>query len=446
MAHLDCTVGVAGDMLLGAFLDAGADQDTVTRAVRGLRVPGLALEVQHARRGGFRCTRVTVTRPQAPDKIRRLPDIQELIAGADGLSPRGVQAACRAFLLLAEAEAQAHGTTPEQVHFHEVGAYDALADVVGCVAAADSLGLLSDDALITCSALAAGSGQVTCEHGLMPVPVPAVLHLAHRAGLELTSGELAGERTTPTGAALVAALAVPRAMPTMTVRAVGSGGGRRDTPDRPNITRVVVGRTAPRSAARVEGDVVVLESTVDDMDPRLWPSVLEALRQAGAWDCWTTGTVGRHGRPGRLVTALCAESVRSAVAEALLQHTTTLGVRWSVHQRLMLPRDSVTVPVGPAGGTEDVTLKTAERPDGTLSAQPELADVERAASALGWPVRRVVDAALAHWQREQQGELERSGRRTTEPRRHMSPVQEQSAGSEPPRGKAADRASQSSTA
>ncbi|MCZ9351031.1 nickel pincer cofactor biosynthesis protein LarC [Streptomyces mutabilis] len=399
-AHLDCTAGVAGDMLLGALVDAGADAGAVVDAVRSLRVPGLDVSVGRARRGGFACTRVTVTRPASPDRVRRLADVRELLAGADGLTPAAAHTARRTFELLAAAEARAHGTTPDRVHFHEVGAYDALADVAGCAAALDGLGLLAEQAVVTCSPLAAGSGEIRCAHGTMPVPVPAVLHIAARAGLALARGDLPGERTTPTGAALVAAVAAPGPMPPMTVRAVGTGGGRRDTPDRPNVTRVVLGETATASAGSVEGDVVMLESTVDDLDPRLWPAVLEALRAAGAWDCWTTGVVGRHGRPGRVVTALCSQHVRQAVADALLLHTTTLGVRWTTCRRTTLPRRSATVTVGPAERPERVTVKTAERPDGTVTAQPELSEAERAATSLGWSLRTVCEAAMDTWRRE----------------------------------------------
>ncbi|HZG06557.1 MAG TPA: nickel pincer cofactor biosynthesis protein LarC [Streptomyces sp.] len=399
-AHLDCTAGVAGDMLLGALVDAGAGADTVVDAVRSLKVPGLDVSVGRARRGGFACARVTVTRPASPDRARHLADVLELLAGADGVTPAAARAARRVFELLAAAEARAHGTTPDRVHFHEVGAYDALADVVGCATALDELGLLTEHAVVTCSPLAAGSGEVRCAHGPMPVPVPAVLHIAAHARLELARGDLPGERTTPTGAALVAAVAAPGPMPPMTVRAVGTGGGHRDTPDRPNITRIVLGEATAVSPGPAEGDAVVLETTVDDLDPRFWPSVLDALREAGAWDCWTTGVTGRHGRPGRLVTALCSPQVRQAVADALLLHTTTLGVRWTTCRRTTLPRRSTIVSIGPAERPERVLVKTAERPDGTVTAQPELSDAERAAKSLGWPLRTVCEAVLDRWHRE----------------------------------------------
>ncbi|WP_407563676.1 nickel pincer cofactor biosynthesis protein LarC [Streptomyces sp. 184] len=399
-AHLDCTAGVAGDMLLGALLDAGASLDAVRDAVAALKIDGLDVSVARDRRGGFGCNRVTVHRPAVPDHHRHLADVLADLDRA-GLARDAADFAAGVFRLLAEAEGKAHGTGADAVHFHEVGAFDALADVVGCAAALADLGLLAPGAAVTCSPLAAGSGEVDCAHGRMPVPVPAVLHLAAAGGLALTGGALAGERTTPTGAALVAALATSGPLPDMTVRAVGTGGGSRDTPDRPNITRVVVGTLAAPAALRggdpAEGEVTVVESTVDDLDPRLWPSVLAALRAAGAWDCWTTETVGRHGRPGRVVTALCAEEVRPAVADALFRHTTTLGVRWSARRRLMLPRHSAVVAVGPPGAEQQVTVKVADGPGGALTVQPELAEAETAAAALGWPVRAVCEAAAVRY-------------------------------------------------
>jgi uncharacterized protein (DUF111 family) len=188
----------------------------------------------------------------------------------------------------------------------------------------------------------------------------------------------------------------------MTVGAVGTGGGGRDTPDRANITRVVVG-AAPSSSEECglrEGEVTVVESTVDDLDPRLWPSVLQAVRAAGAWDCWCTPTIGRHGRPGQVLTALCAEPVRHAVAAAMFAHTGTLGVRWSRMNRLMASRTSVEVEVGPPGHTQVVTIKVAggvDDPAGFGTATPELAEAEAAAQALGWPVRAVCEAAIARY-------------------------------------------------
>ena len=368
-AYIDATAGVAGDMLLAALLDAGADEQRVAGAIASLGVPGLGLRTEPARRGGLACQRAVITMPDVADRERRLADVLALVSASD-LLPAGQDLATRVFRLLAEAEGAVHGEAPEDVHFHEVGAFDSLADVVGTAAALEDLGLLSPGAVVCCSALAAGSGSVTSRHGRLPVPAPAVLRLAATAGLELASGDLTGERTTPTGAALVAAAATPGGFPAMTVRAVGTGGGSRDTPDRPNITRVVIGVPVTEPGVS-EGEVTVVETTVDDLDPRLWPSVLQAVRAAGAWDCWCTPIIGRHGRPGQVLTALCAEPVRRAVAAAIFAHTGTLGVRWSRMNRLTASRTSVQVEVGPPGRATSLPSKWPTPPAAShASGQP----------------------------------------------------------------------------
>ena len=400
VGFVDATSGVAGDMLLGALLDAGADLDGVRDAVASLGVAGLTVRAERARRGGLACTRARVDAPARPDRERRLGDVLAAVDLAT-LDPAARTLATAVFVLLARAEGAVHDLPPEEVHFHEVGAFDALADVVGVAAACASLGLLTGGALVRCSALAAGHGTVRAAHGRLPVPAPAVLRLATDAGLELTGGELEGERSTPTGTALVAALAVPGPMPAQRVTAVGVGGGARDPADRPNVTRVVLGEaTTAAAGGRGHEEVLVVEATVDDLDPRLWPSVLAAVRGAGAWDCWTTSTVGRHGRPGRVLSVLCAEPVREAVVGAVFRHTSTFGVRWSRWERATARRRAVPVEVGPPGARRRVTVKVAEEPDAGPGAPPplatpELAEAEAAAAALGWPVRAVCEAALA---------------------------------------------------
>ena len=401
-AYLDCTAGVAGDMLLGAFLDAGADLAAVRTAVRSLGVPGLNVEVEQTRRCGLRCARAVVITSVADQPSRGLAEVLAVIEAAR-LGTAAAQVATGTFRLLAEAEAAVHGVPTERVHFHEVGALDALADVVGTAVAAEQLGLLAEDALLTCSALAAGSGTARGAHGTLPIPAPAVLQIVADHGLSLSGGNLAGERTTPTGAALVAALATPGPLPPMTVEAVGNGAGHQDSPERPNITRLVIGCRTESGSAQGPGPaepVTVVETTVDDLDPELWPGVLLAVRAAGAWDCWTTATVGRHGRPGQVLTALCTEQIRPAVVDTLFRHSTTLGVRWALWQRTTLPRTTVPVPVGPPGAEQEITVKVAAGPGGQQTAKPELADAERVAQALGWPVRRVCEAALSAYHRD----------------------------------------------
>jgi hypothetical protein len=345
------------------------------------------------------------------DRERRLAEVLAHVDRCD-LGAVGKAFAGRVFRRLADVEGAVHGLPPDEVHFHEVGAFDSLADVVGSAAALEDLGLLAAGAVVSCSSLAAGSGTVRSQHGLLPVPAPAVVGIAGAAGLTLSGGDLAGERTTPTGAALVAAAAIPGSFPDMTVRAVGTGGGGRDPADRPNITRVVVGTAAGAALDRREEEVTVVETTVDDIDPRLWPSILQAVRAAGAWDCWCAPIIGRHGRPGQVLTALCAEPVRPAVMAAIFAQTGTLGVRWSRMSRTTAARRSVPVEVGPEGRRQVVTVKVADAGPaaggfGTVTA--ELAEAEAAAQALGWPVRAVCEAAVAQY-RERSGRPDDDGR------------------------------------
>jgi uncharacterized protein (TIGR00299 family) protein len=390
---IDASAGIAGDMLLAALIDVGADEDRVRDAIASLGVAGIGLHTTEDRRGGFRCRRAHVAVHAEEATHRHLPEIHARI-DRSALGEPGREAARRTFALLAAAEGRVHGTDPDEVHFHEVGAHDALADVVGTVAAAEDLGLLRDGAEIVCSALAAGSGTVRSEHGVLSVPTPALVHLAAQNGLQLDGGDLIGERSTPTGAALVASLARPGAFPAMTVHAVGTGGGHRDTVDRPNITRVVVGVRRSATPGSSTREAVVLEATVDDLDPQLWPSVLGAVRAAGAWDCWTTPMIARHGRPGHVLTAICEETMRRAVADAVLRHTSTSGVRWSTWQRESLPRWSVTVEVGPPDARRSVTVKTVSLDSGVRRSKPEIADVEAAAHALDLPVGAVYAEAV----------------------------------------------------
>ena len=404
-AYIDATAGVAGDMLLAALLDAGADVERVQAAVGSLGVPGLGLRTETARRGGLACLRAVITMPAAADRERHLGDVLAHVDRCD-LGAAGKAFAGQVFRRLAEVEGAVHGVPADEVHFHEVGAFDSLADVVGSAAALDDLGLLAPGAVVNCSALAAGSGTVNSRHGRLPVPAPAVVGLAAAAGLTLTGGDLAGERTTPTGAALLAAAATPGGFPDMTVHAVGTGGGGRDPADRPNITRVVVGTAVGAPPGQREEEVTVVETTVDDIDPRLWPSILQAVRAAGAWDCWCTPIIGRHGRPGQVLTALCAEPVRPAVVAAVFAQTGTLGVRWSRMSRTTKGRQSVPVEVGPEGQRQVVTVKvagTGPGGEGFGTVTAELAEAEAAARALGWPVRAVCEAAVAQYRADQSG-------------------------------------------
>ena len=273
---VDASAGASGDMLLGALVGAGADLAAVQAAVDALGTEPVRLTAGQVTRAGLAATKVDVAAP-ASDVRRTWPDVRALIEGA-GLDTAVRDRALDVFARLARAEGAAHGVDPEQVHFHEVGALDSLADVVGTCAALHDLGVSE----VRCTAVAVGQGTVRTEHGLLPVPGPAVLAVLAEAGAPVGSGDVDGEACTPTGAALLAAVVSSwGAMPTMRVQATGTGAGGRDPEGRPNVLRIVLGEHAAVSPDPAAESEVVLEANVDDLDPRVWPSVLAAPARGG---------------------------------------------------------------------------------------------------------------------------------------------------------------------
>ena len=292
---IDASAGVAGDMLLGALLDAGAPLPDVQAAIDAVIPDSVRLAVDTVNRAGLRATKlsVQVLAPDPPHRTWRA--IEQRLHTAD-LADRVRADALAVFGRLAEAEGRVHGVPPDQIHFHEVGALDSVADIVGSCAALHALGIER----LTAGAVAVGSGTVRAAHGEIPVPVPAVAELAR--GWRIQAGG-AGELTTPTGMALLAALAECTDLPALSVEAIGTGAGTRDTPGRPNVTRVLLG-DALDAHADDEETLVVLEANVDDLDPRLWPGVLTRLLDAGAADAWLVPIVMKKGRPAHTLSVL----------------------------------------------------------------------------------------------------------------------------------------------
>ena len=318
--------------------------------------------------------------PDPPHRTWR--GIEQLLATAD-LAARVRADALAVFGRLAEAEGRVHGVPADQIHFHEVGALDSVADVVGTCAALHALGIER----LTAGPVAVGSGTVRAAHGEIPVPVPAVAELAR--GWRIQAGG-AGELTTPTGMALLAALAECADLPALTVDAVGTGAGTRDTPGRPNVTRVLLG-DALDARADDEETLVVLEANVDDLDPRLWPGVLNRLLDAGAADAWLVPIVMKKGRPAHTLSVLCQPSVAAALRDVMLSETSTLGIRHHEVRRHALPRAWVTVAVEGA----QVRIKLGRVGDLIGQATPEFEDVAAVAARTGTPTRRVLDQASA---------------------------------------------------
>jgi pyridinium-3,5-bisthiocarboxylic acid mononucleotide nickel chelatase len=389
-AWVDAAAGVAGDMLLAALVDAGAPLAHLQGAVDAVMPGSIRLASRLVSRAGMRAVKVDVNPTVTDQAHRSWRDIQGLLEQAD-LAVQVREQARRVFGRLAEAEARVHGVTADEVNFHEAGGWDSIADVVAVCAALDWLGVTS----MSCSAVALGSGRVAASHGDLPVPVPAVLEMS--AGWRVLSGG-EGELATPTGMALLTALCQESCdLPAMSVHAVGVGAGTADVPGHPNVVRVVLGdRTDP--AGHLDDPVImsVLETNVDDMDPRVWPTVLASLLNAGAADAWLVPIVMKKGRPAHTLAVLTPVNKRDVLRRLMFELTSTIGVREVAVTRMAL--DRFWVPLSVPGG--QVRLKVAHRGGEVVHATPEFDDAAEVAAQRSVPVRRVLEEAVAAAERE----------------------------------------------
>ncbi len=380
IGYFDCFSGASGDMILGALVDAGLPLDRLQDAIGRLGVPGIRLGAEPVKRGAFQGTLVRVETDERGHPHRRLPDIERILEQAD--LPEAVRAdSQRIFRRLAEAEAAAHGTRPDQVHFHEVGALDAIADIVGSAWGIRQLGLER----VHVSPFNLGGGMIRGAHGTMPVPAPGTAALL--AGFPAYGSETRAELTTPTGAAILTTLASASGpMPTMTVQRVAYGAGQRDLHEQPNLLRLMLGETAD---AAERDQITVLETTIDDMNPQFFEPLLERLLESGALDAFLTPVIMKKSRPATLLTVLTDPATADSCAAVILAHTTTFGVRAQAATRWKLPRDFITVSTayGP------VRIKRGWRDDRIAILAPEFEDCRRLAEAAGVPVREVYDAA-----------------------------------------------------
>jgi pyridinium-3,5-bisthiocarboxylic acid mononucleotide nickel chelatase len=377
--------GIAGDMFLAAAIDLGVDRAALEAALRTLGVPGWRLEVAPRTEHGIRGTHVDVVVDGPQPHARGLAEILALIA-ASGLSARARARATALFERIGAAEAKVHGIPVAEVHFHEVGAVDSIVDVCGAAVALDLLGWPR----VVSAPPELGRGMVKTEHGLLPVPPPAVLELL--AGKPVRPGGPPGEAVTPTGAAILAELCEVGPLPPFVPRRIGYGVGTRSWPDRPNVLRMTLGDAAPVGGGGGGGGETlwVLEANLDDCPGQLVARAIEAALERGALDAWALPCTMKKGRPGILLGALCEEPARAAVTAALFAETTTLGVRRHAVERDVLDRRLVEVatPHGP------VRVKVALLDGRELGAHPEYDDCLARARERGVPVREVMAAAL----------------------------------------------------
>jgi uncharacterized protein (TIGR00299 family) protein len=320
---------------------------------------------------------------------RGIDDVRRVIASG-GLAPPVLAFALSTFELLTRAEARVHGVAEHQVHFHEVGALDAIADVVGCALALHDLSLLGN-AVRVAGPVAVGSGVVGGAHGRLPVPAPAVLELLSAGNAPIAAHPSRTELCTPTGAALLVNLATSWGPPQSLVGfRVGVGAGSRDPDTHPNVLRVLVGN-AGGDVDTVTASLVQIEATIDDLDPRLWPDVIEYLRGAGAADAWCVPALMHKGRPGQVLTVLVQPDLVDAMCEAIFTRTTTLGLRLSPVTRRSLRRDAVSVLVD----GHPVEVKRGYLGDRLVRVQPEYDDAKTVALQLGQSPLDVIERARA---------------------------------------------------
>ncbi|EGD44933.1 hypothetical protein NBCG_00779 [Nocardioidaceae bacterium Broad-1] len=384
---VDASSGASGDMLLGALVDAGVPLSVITSAVDAVAPEPVDLTAEQVRRGALAATRCHVSIADSTHH-RTWTDVRELLTGAS-LDGAVLDLALRVFERLAVAEGAVHGISPEEVHFHEVGALDAIADVVGVCAGFVHLGATD----VVVSPVAVGSGSVRAAHGTLSVPPPAVARLLTGVpSFAGPPGHPSMEMCTPTGAALLTTLATSWGdQPPMVTRAVGVGAGGRDPEGWSNAIRLLVGEAAETPAADRAAAELVIEANIDDLEGRLIPGALDALLAAGAHDAWVTPILMKKGRPAYTLHALTRPDAAEAVRRVFFRETSTIGVREHVVIKHALPREILTVTVD----GHPIAVKAARLDGEIVNLQPEWDDVARVAAALNRPAIDVLAAAKA---------------------------------------------------
>lgn len=376
-AYFDCFSGVSGNMILGALVDAGLSLDDLRQDLAQLGVSGYTVEASRVRRRGIAGTLVDVD-VQETGVERRLADVLSIIE-CSGLPAEVKQDCTRIFSRLAEAEAKVHDTDKESIHFHEVGALDAVIDVVGSVAGLHRLGV----GQVYASALRLGTGVVTCAHGKLPVPAPATLELVR--GVPVYWGDIEAELTTPTGAAIMTTVAQGIGdPPSMRVEGVGYGAGHRDLAI-PNVLRVALGDSSAVTPDYEEDLVTVVETTIDDMNPEFYDHVMTSLFRCGALDVLLIPAQMKKNRPVAMLSVLVRETDVDRVVKVIFDETTTLGVRLREERRRKLARELASVET--KYGT--VRVKIGKLAGCVKTVAPEYEDCRRVAEQKNVALRQV---------------------------------------------------------
>jgi pyridinium-3,5-bisthiocarboxylic acid mononucleotide nickel chelatase len=427
IAYFDCFSGISGDMVLGALVDAGAELAALEKELRKLKLPGWSISAEKVRRGAIAATQVRVhvddghgeggvrghNRGEAEEKRRHdglrhssgqagatnahhhrgLSEIVSMIDAAR-LAPRTADRAKRIFQRLGEAEAKVHGVSIEKVYFHEVGAVDSIVDIVGAAIGFDLIGI--DE--FACSAMDVGGGQVSTQHGTLPVPAPATVELLR--GVPTHSSGIQRELVTPTGAAIATTLSTTfGAIPAMRLRGVGYGAGGAELSEKANVLRLLVGERIESGIVEYgDSSVTVIETNLDDMSPQIYGYVAEKALAAGALDIFSTPAQMKKNRPGLLVTILSEPHNVAPLIDLLFRETTTIGVRTYDVRRKTLDREMV--PVETRFGT--VRMKVSRMNGSLLTATPEFDDCQVIAAERGVALKEVIAAASFEFQKRRQ--------------------------------------------
>ncbi len=380
LAYFDCFSGISGDMILGALVDAGGRIEVLRAELEKLNLPGYEITALKVARSGIAASKVHVCLDQKEQPARRLSDIRSLI-NASALSPAIRQKSIAIFERLAESEARVHGITPDQVHFHEVGAVDAIVDIVGSVIGLETLGITK----IIASPVNLGSGTVITAHGELPVPAPATADLLK--GIPAYGSSIPFELTTPTGAAILTTLGSGFGpMPAINISRIAHGAGGRDIEGRPNVLRLMIGEPA---VSYDEDTSVVIETNIDDMNPQVYDYLIEKLMALGAQDAFLTPVFMKKSRPGVLLSVLTDRAKTDDVLDTIFRETTSIGVRIREVGRRKLSREIREVET--AFGK--VRIKISTRGDEIMTVTPEYDDCKRIAAEKNVPLKNIIEEA-----------------------------------------------------
>ncbi len=386
LAYFDCFSGISGDMTLGALVDAGVAIEVLRAELEKLDLPGYEITALKVVRSGIAATKVHVCLDEKEQPARHLADIRKIIE-ASQLSSSIKQKSIAIFERLASVEAKVHGTTPGNVHFHEVGAVDAIVDIVGSVIGLDRLGVTT----IAGSPVNAGSGTVKTAHGTLPVPAPATAEML--TGIPFYQSSTPFELTTPTGAAIISTLGTSFGLlPMMKVGRIAYGAGGKDFPGTPNVLRLLIGEPV---VSYDEDTSLVIETNIDDMIPQVYDYLIGRLMDQGAQDVYLTPIIMKKGRPAILLSILTDKSKVDAVLDTLFRETTSIGVRIREVGRKKLDREIKEVDTIYG----KVRIKVSKRGEEILTATPEYDDCRKVAEEKQVPLKQVIEEAKAIFSR-----------------------------------------------